>query len=257
MDDGVLVVSQERRVASLNPAAAHALGLSVDQVRGRKLLEVLRQRPLAEMLERVFATDDVQNCVIALAGRMPRSLVVRGVRLGGDARQGAALVLRDVTHLNRLERVHQDFVANVSHELKTPLAAIHAATETLLDGALNDPEHNVQFLKGIHENSLRLTHLVEDLLVLGRLETGQTAMTVSPLAIGKVVDACVARRQPRAEAKNVALTVAPPAAEVVVRGDASALRRFLDVLLDNAIQFTPAGGQVEVRWKADRGLGGA
>ena len=112
-----------------------------------------------------------------------RVLAVHGTPLPGSPPPGAVLVFHDVTELRRLERMRQDFVANVSHELKTPLASIKAYTETLLDWALHDENVNVRFLKRIEEQADRLNQLILDLLSLARLESGQEVFEHGPLAL--------------------------------------------------------------------------
>src|SRR5205823_9911496 len=125
-----------------------------------------------------------------------------GTRLPGEPHRGAVLVFHDITHLRKLETVRQDFVANVSHELKTPLAVIQATVETLLDGAMQDTEHNVQFLERIRENGDRLYRLVQDLLTLGRIESSQAPLDLEPIPLRGAVEACISRHADRAKARD-------------------------------------------------------
>src|SRR5262249_57073599 len=126
-------------------------------------------------------------------GGARRVLAVHGARRPGQPLRGAVLVFHDVTDLRKLERVRQEFVANVSHELKTPLAAIQALVETLLGGAVNDSEHAVRFLERIRENADRLHRLILDLLTLGRIESGEEAMEIQPLDVAETIQEIVTR----------------------------------------------------------------
>ena len=158
-----------------------------------------------------------------------------------------------MTELRRLERMRQDFVANVSHELKTPLASIKAYTETLLDWALHDENVNVRFLKRIEEQADRLNQLILDLLSLARLESGQEVFEHGPLALAPVVASCVESHRGRAEAKGLDLTLdlGPLDDETLVLADEEAIRQILDNLIDNAIKYTPEGGSVRVACRLD------
>jgi two-component system phosphate regulon sensor histidine kinase PhoR len=248
MVEGILVLDAEERVQLLNKAAAELLGVPVDSAHGRKLWKLVRNRQLSQAVEAILASEEPYHCELEGIAADRKILAVHGSRLPGDPPRGAVLVLHDVTHLRKLERVRQDFVANVSHELKTPLAAIQATAETLLDGALHDVDHNVRFLESIRENADRLHRLVQDLLTLGRIESGQEAMALERIPLQGVVEACIARVQQRAAAKPLRLEQQPPDEAVTVLADDEALAEILDNLLDNAIKYTPGDGQVTVRW---------
>ena len=158
------------------------------------------------------------------------------------------LVFHDVTDLRRLERMRQDFVANASHELKTPLASIKAYTETLLDWALHDETVNRRFLERIDEQVERLNQLILDLLSLARLESGQEFFEHGPLSLVPVLESCVEAHRGRAEAKNLSLTFDPGSLDddTLVLADEEAVRQIFDNLIDNAIKYTPEGGKVRV-----------
>jgi two-component system phosphate regulon sensor histidine kinase PhoR len=187
--------------------------------------------------------------------------------LPGSQPSGAVLVFHDVTELRRLERMRQDFVANVSHELKTPLASIKAYTETLLDWALHDEEVNVRFLNRIEEQADRLNQLILDLLSLARLESGHEVFHHGPLALSAVVETCIETHRGRAEAKELSLDLdlGPVDDATLVVADEEAVHQILDNLIDNAIKYTPEKGWVRVACKiidqaieltvADSGIG--
>jgi len=171
--------------------------------------------------------------------------------LPGDPCPGVVLVMHDTTELRRLESLRRDFVANVSHELKTPLTSIKAYTETLRNGAMNDPETSQRFLERIEEQSDRLHHLIMDMLMLARIESDQQAFEIAPIDVAEVVASCVEDRRPAAEAKGISLCVESNQAPCRVRADREGLREILDNLVDNAIKYTPERGRVTVRWRTD------
>src|SRR5262249_20604958 len=144
----------------------------------------------------------------------------------------------------------QEFVANVSHELKTPLAVIQACAETLQDGAAEDPDARESFLHQITDQSARLLALILDLLSLARLDAGEETFERQELKIGELINECIDRHRPRAEAKRMTLEGVPPPGELTVWADPEAVSQILDNLVDNAVKYTPAGGTVRVRWSA-------
>jgi len=251
MLEGVAVIDHDQRIILLNEAASHVLRVPRDASIGRKLWELVRHRQLAEMVDRVLAGSGPQQCEIEWRFPADRILAVRVSALSSDAPRGAVLVLADITQLRRLERYRKEFVANASHEMKTPLAAIQAMVETLLDGAVHDPEHNVRFLKCISENVNRLSRLILDLLTLGRIEPGQETFNVESLPLEQAMAACQRRHEHAARAGGGALELLPPDVPIAVRADQEALVQILDNLVTNAITYTPAGGRVVLRWFAD------
>jgi two-component system phosphate regulon sensor histidine kinase PhoR len=163
---------------------------------------------------------------------------------------GAVVVLHDVTELRRLERVRQDFVANVSHEFKTPLTAIQGFAETLLGGALDDPTNNRRFLDIIRNHAIRLARLTNDLLKLARIEAGKLEVEFFPVGLIELIEGCAETTLMKASRKQITLEIEVPPGLPAVQGDASLLRDVLQNLLDNAIQYTPAGGRVHVTAEA-------
>jgi two-component system phosphate regulon sensor histidine kinase PhoR len=165
----------------------------------------------------------------------------------------------DRQQLRQLEQVRRDFVANVSHELKTPLSVIKACIETLLDGAADDPEYRSSFLLQIEEQGERLHALILDLLSLARIESGEEVFEFADLPLEEVAVACVERHRARAESKEQLLEAVPPddggqlgetavAAAVTAWADEEAISQILDNLVDNAVKYTPQGGRIRVSW---------
>ncbi|MCS6977324.1 MAG: ATP-binding protein [Gemmatales bacterium] len=252
MAEGVVVIDGEQRILFLNEAGSRMLNIDLEGSSGKRLWEVVRHRQLLEAVEQVFQ-EGIHRCELDWTGAEPKVFSLHGTRLPGEPLQGAVLVLHDITHVRRLERVRQDFVANVSHELKTPLAAIKATVETLLDGAIDDPQHNVRFLERVHENANRLHFLVQDLLTLSRIESGEERLEAVPLAVAGVIESCVSRQIDRAKAKQLTLRQEPPQEPILANADEEALAQILDNLVDNAIKYTPSGGTITLRWYAQDG----
>ena len=171
--------------------------------------------------------------------------------LPGDHSPGAVLVLHDITELRRLERLRQDFVANVSHELKTPLSVIKACIEALIDGAVEEPDVRKPFLEQISDQGERLHLLILDLISLARIESGEEAMDFQAVSLDQAVADCLDRHQPRAEAKNLQMAAVPPhgdSPKLSVWADEEAFGQILDNLVNNAVKYTPASGSIHVRW---------
>jgi two-component system, OmpR family, phosphate regulon sensor histidine kinase PhoR len=142
--------------------------------------------------------------------------------------------------------VRQDFVANVSHEFKTPLTAIQGFAETLLAGALDDPNNNRRFLEIIRDHAARLARLTDDLLKLARIEAGKLEIELFPVSLLELIEGCAETTLMKASRKQITLEIALPPGLPAVRGDAGLLRDVLQNLLDNAIQYTHEGGRIEV-----------
>jgi two-component system, OmpR family, phosphate regulon sensor histidine kinase PhoR len=173
---------------------------------------------------------------------------------------------REHTELEKLERIRKDFVINVSHELRTPLASIQGYTETLLDGAVHEPTINVRFLNIIRQNAERLARLTADLLTLSRIELGRHKFQFASYLVNRLMEDCVASVQLLAEKKDIRITIEPGPADSEVFCDSEAVHQILGNLLDNAIKYTPEGGDVLVGasppsdgrvriWVRDTGLG--
>jgi two-component system, OmpR family, phosphate regulon sensor histidine kinase PhoR len=251
MVEGVVALGSDQRVLFVNGRARELLELQGEPV-GRPFWEVVRNRPLLDAVRRVHEGPGPHREEMAWTGVVTRSLTVHAARLPGAEFRGAVLVLHDTTELRRLERLRQDFVANVSHELKTPLAVIQACVETLLDGAIDDEKHRMSFLGQIARQGERLHALVLDLLSLARLETGQELFQFGAVELGVAVRDCARRHRPRAEARRQSLRVEEGPA-VQAWADEEAVEQVLENLLDNALKYTPEGGEVSARWGAEGG----
>jgi two-component system phosphate regulon sensor histidine kinase PhoR len=246
MIEGVAVVSANERILFCNRAFSRILGLETITVEGRSLVEVVRQSDLLAVIKKSLSSHEQVSSEIMVGTVRRRNFLVTAAPVRAEASTGAVLVLHEISELRRLERVRQDFVANVSHEFRTPLTAIQGFAETLLGGALDDPDHRRRFVEIIRDHADRLARLTEDLLKLSRIEAGQLALEFEGVSLYRLVDVCVETTRLKAQAKNLALDVHLPAGLPEVRGDLNRLREVLQNLLDNATQYTPAGGRIEV-----------
>jgi two-component system phosphate regulon sensor histidine kinase PhoR len=183
---------------------------------------------------------------VALTGGPERHLDVQVAPIhAGEGCIGVVTVLFDITHLRQLERMRRDFVANVSHELRTPLTAIKGYAETLSDGALDDREAAARFVGIISSHADRLNRLLDDLLDLSRLESEQMEVELGSFQLKNLVDACVASVGQNAVQKRVAVAGDIPP-DIQVTCDAKLIEQALINLLDNAVKYTPEGGQIRV-----------
>ncbi len=206
MIEGVIATNAQQHVVLANKAAGKLFKFLPDKVEGRPLIELIRNHTLQEALTKVLATGQPERLDIQWQGAPPLSLSVQVTPLPGSPASGAVIVLHDTTELRRLEKLRQEFVANVSHELKTPLSSIKAYTETLLDGALHDEQHAMQFLRRIEEQADRLHALIQDMLSLARIESDQQTFELTNIPVGEAAAACLRDYAPQAESRRVELS---------------------------------------------------
>jgi two-component system phosphate regulon sensor histidine kinase PhoR len=250
MIEGVVAVDDRERILFANKAARFMLELAGSNVIGRPIWEVVRNPTVQEVVRTALAGTTHRSVEFELP-RTQSAVALLATRLPGDPCPGVVLVLHDVTELRRLENLRREFVSNVSHELKTPLTSIQAYTETLLNGAIDDPTHNREFLRRIEDQADRLHKLILDLLRLARIESGQDVFEVTAVPLGRVVQACVEHHATIADSKGVILSAEAPNERIRVHAGAEGLRTIMDNLIDNAIKYTPQGGSVAVRWWAE------
>ena len=264
MTDGVALLDHEGHTTLANPAARESLGLPPGAEVGQRFIEVVRDHELSELVERCRRRRTPQTLELQLA-RQRRFFNVIATPLTLQGRESVLLVLHDLTQARRVETTRREFVGNVSHELRTPLASIRASAETLQDGAMEDPEAARQFLGRITDNAERMSELVQDLLDLSRLESGEVSLNLAPVDVTRVVAEAVETYREQARAKGVSLVAAEGSGAVEATADESRLQQVLSNLVENAVKFTPSGGEVHVelerrgRWLEvrvlDRGFG--
>ena len=247
MVEGVLAIDEDDYVSFSNTAARRLLG--VESLDGGRLWEVVRIAELDALIQEARGGDDAARRELFFGDEAGREVILRAQahRFRSDVRVGVVVVFHDVTEMRKLERIRRDFVANVSHELKTPLTSIRGYVETLLDGAIEDQDHNVRFLEKIDTNVKRLNHLVSDLLSLARVEERAGGPCLVRVELENLVESAVRMHEEAAAGKDIALSVSLPPETPVVFADRESLIQVINNLTDNAIKYTPAGGAVTVR----------
>jgi two-component system phosphate regulon sensor histidine kinase PhoR len=263
MVEGVAVIDAQERLVFCNQAFLDILNLEAAKSEGRPVIEVIRNSELLGLVRKALRGDEGLQTDIAMGFIQQQSFSVTAAPVkphdsGAPATvapenstdlkkpSGAVVVLHDVTELRRLERVRQDFVANVSHEFKTPLTAIQGFAETLLAGALDDPKNNRRFLEIIRDHAARLARLTNDLLKLARIEAGKLEVQFFPVSLADIIEGCEETSLLKSRRKQIALDLEVPTNLPSVRADASLLHEVLQNLLDNAIQYTAPGGKIHV-----------
>jgi len=249
MVEGVIATDGHDHIILLNERARGIFGLGQTRVERRPLLEVIRNVDLHGLLNesRAAADGEVVSREIKLPEPSERVLQVHAVplRFTGDE-PGVVIILHDITELRRLEQVRTEFVANVSHELRTPLTAIQGYLETLLDGALEEPQHARKFLEIVFRHTERLGRLTDDLTDLSNIELGRISLRIEPADLTEVTESALAIIQPRAGSGRVTVEASLPADMPEVLADRDRLAQILINLVDNAVKYTPAGGHVWV-----------
>lgn len=254
MIEGVVAVGSGQHILFANEAAGRMLEFNPQTAVGRAIWEVTRQLQIQEVLLSALQDTEPRRDEFDWTGTSSRQLAVYVAPLPGNPAPGAVIVLHDITELRRLERLRQDFVANVSHELKTPLSVIKACIEALLDGAVDDVQERRPFLEQIADQSERLHSLILDLISLARIESGEEVLDFQAVPLDEAVVQCLDRYHAQAKAKNVQLVVVPSDPEsssASVWADEEALSQILDNLIDNAVKYTPEGGLIELGWVAN------
>jgi two-component system phosphate regulon sensor histidine kinase PhoR len=248
MADGVLITDDKGQVSLINPAAARLLHVAEGEAVGRSFAEVARQHDLIELWQRACGRREEEDTIIeiGLQDTFMRMIVSPLQTSGPDS---CLVILQDLTRIRRLETVRRDFLSNISHELRTPLAALKALVETLQHGALDDPPAAQRFLYRADQEVDTLSQMVEELLELTRIESGQVPLRLAETAVKDVILPPVARLRPQSDRRNLTLILNLPDNLPPVLSDASRARQVVSNLLHNAIKFTPDGGVITIRAK--------
>jgi two-component system phosphate regulon sensor histidine kinase PhoR len=249
MVEGVLAVDKDLRVTFCNNSFARALGAGSPVQAGTPLLELVRDPGLLDILSKVLTAGERMERRLTLPAAEDHTFEVLAGPLAGSSTTGALAILHDITELERLERVRKDFVANVSHELRTPLAAIRGYAETLLDGALDDQEHNRRFVEIIQAQATRLSNIASDLLTLSELESNGVAAQPHAISIRSALESALHTVEAAARVRGVRL-LCGKIDDLNVLGHELRLEQVLVNLLDNAVKFNRANGEVRVETRA-------
>lgn len=237
MSEAVLTVDSTLTITLVNPACLSILGLKGDPV-GQRLTEPLDLPDLVTLAKQGrqgSASGEVQ------VGK--RTVLARATPLATSG--GAVVVMHDVTEMRRLEIIRKDFVANVSHELRTPVSIVRANAETLLEGALEDPERARYFMEALYRNADRLSRIIADLLDLSQIEAGQFQLTVRGQSVREAFDRTIESLLARADSRRISLETLLED-DLQVLADRKALDQILSNLVENGIKYTPEGGRVRL-----------
>jgi len=251
MVEGVAVVDATDRVVFSNPGFSEILGLDMPPKIGSVLVESVRQTELIEAVHKVLRGEPAVHAEIVTGTLRQRFFAATATAVRGGETSGAVLVLHDITDLRKLERVRRDFIANVSHEFRTPLTAIQGFAETLLAGAIDDPQNRLRFLEIILEHSRRLARLTEDLLMLSKMDADRLELEIRRLSASQFVEGCIETTQRPAAEKDLRISVNLQQPLPDIAADRRRLAEVLQNLLDNAMQYTPSGGQIMVSASAN------
>ena len=247
MIEGVIALDSSGEVTMANNAACQIFSLIKPELIGRKLINIVRFPELIEAIETTLFNDVFSNTEFTTVGDTRKTIRAQVSVLDvGDEKPGAAIVLHDVTELRQLETLRQDFVANVSHELKTPLASIRAYAETLKLGAINDPKNNLKFVTRIEAQADILNQQIQDLIQLARVESAQTAFEIVRINLRKLCLDCVNTFATEADSLKVKLTLQENDEELFIDADHKAIRTIVNNLISNALHYTPERGSVTV-----------
>lgn len=258
MANGIIILNHGLTITLINRAALEMFRIGEEMVTGRHLLEVIRDVRIDDAVHRVtreggtetvqWSPPDQESLVVEVTvAALPESV-------GG---LGAVIVSRDISLQSQLDRMRQDFVANVSHELQTPLTIIRGFTETLFEEDI-DTESRGRFTHLIHEEANRMSRLVDDLLTLSRMEHHSLPFRLDGVDVAVLAESVVSRMGRRAEEAGLQLVSRIPSVLPLVSGDPDRLQEVFLNLVQNAIQYTPEGGTITVsaESRADRGVVG-
>ena len=243
VDEGLILLDASRQVLWWNAAAESFFAIPAGTARGRPLVEVLRDYDLHQLVLETQANARLATRQTSLGDRVVRG---RAAVIGSSPHQGIVLALQDVTELQRLGRARRDLVANISHDLRTPLTAIRLMVETLRDGALSDRKMAKRLLEQIAMQVDGLAQLSQELLDLSQIESGKALFKLLPTPMADLIAPALAVAAPQAERKGLRLMQTVPP-DLRVLADRDQVVKVLNNLLHNAIKFTPAGGEVRVR----------
>ena len=252
MADGVLIANDMGRIQFINTAAAKMLVSSETQALGRSFAEVARHHQLIDLWQ--ICRDEGRVAVAAV--EIGRGLFLQAyvTPFQEEGKLGYLVILQDLTKVRFLQTVRRDFVSNISHELRTPLASLRAVVETLQDGALEEPTVAHRFLDRAERELDTLTQMVEELLELSRIESGEVPLRLEPTVVSELIFDALDRLRPQAERERIEVKVQIADDVPLVSADSERMRRVVANLLHNAIKFTPERGNIQIAARLNDGV---
>ena len=254
MVEGVIDVDLTQNVLHINDAAARLLSVEPQSCIGQPIWHAIRNQTITDALDSAIQNNSVVNAQVDLQkASSSTALDIYAASLRNDRSEpiGAVLVLHDLTHLKNLEKVRTDFVANASHELKTPITAIRAITETLLEAQEIEKETSAHFMERLHVQSLRLAQLIDDLMTISRLESSRGKEEFSRTSINELVIRAVTVAEVAATERDIRILTELPDTDLFLFVDGFDISQLIDNLLDNAIKYTKDYGLITISLESD------
>ena len=246
MVEGIIVVDKTSRIVSINSSVEKIFNISKQNLEGKVFLEVIRNNDIAEIINKVLKKGEFTSCELTLMWPVQKIFQINASPIfKKEEVSGCLLVIHDITEIRKLETMRRDFVANVSHELKTPLTSIKGFVETLLEGALEDKENNRHFLKIIQEHGERLNKLVDDLLSLSHLESKEILLEKGIFNLRQQVEKVIMGFKEQLKKRNVDIKNEIPA-NISINADKDKIEGVFTNLIDNAIKFNKENGSIKI-----------
>lgn len=255
MTEGVMILDADDKIEAVNRALSSMLASRYEDIAGKTLLEVFRNVELQQAFLKFKQTGQSVFREVALGDPEPviLNVSISGIKVeSGNAK--TMVVFHDITRLKKLERVRIDFVANVTHEIRTPLTAILGYLETIRDGAINNPEEARKFIDIILKHAQRLNRLVEDLLTISRIELGEVNFHFEDVSPADVINNVLPVIDPKAKSKRIEIDNLIPEKLPLIRADRDRLTQIFVNILDNAVKFTPEFGKVSISAEETNGF---
>lgn len=246
LNDGVMITDSDGVIRLINPAAVRLLDLGRESgLVGRSLTEAVANENVLEVWRLCHETGTEHETMIEMPNRGAFLRLVASP-ISGSPLSGEMLLIQDLTQVRRLESVRRDFISNISHELRTPLASLKALVDTLQDGALEDPAAAPNFLQRMEIEVDSLTQMVQELLELSRIESGQVPIRLAPVPVAELLTRPLERLRPQVERADLELAVNVVPDSLTVLADQERTRQVVTNIVHNAIKFTPPGGRISV-----------
>lgn len=252
MADGVVVIDGSGSIVLVNHAAEQILNIEGEDILDRRFTEIIRDHYLQQLVARCTERREVQHGEVEIP-QWQRYLSVITTPLAEHGDASVLLTMHDLTRIRQVETTRKEFVSNVSHELRGPLAAVKILAETLASGALKEKKRAKDFLRRINGEIDRMTAMVNELMELSRLESEQSSLQLAPLDLHPFIAEMLDEHRDRTKKNKIALDEALPESLPPVRGDEEKLRQVFDNLLNNAVKFTPEDGRISLSAQQENG----
>jgi two-component system phosphate regulon sensor histidine kinase PhoR len=252
MRESVLVVGEDTQIVASNEAAYKTFARKNGALEKKRLSEVVRDLTLHEAFRKALENDLSSDIELEIPGAEKYKFDVHIAPIKLEKSNGAIGIFYDVSQIELLERVRQEFLSNISHELRTPLTSILAFVETLEDGAINDEENNQRFLGVIRKNAQRMHHLIDDILELSSIESGQIRLELKKVNLHALVEDVFTNLSGKAKERRIKLKNEVPK-DAFLRADVVRLEQMLTNLIDNAVKFNAEGESVTVTFAEKNG----